>query len=162
LEQAAGEIDFLTIHSYGYSTLSPTEYQSVVFAPAAIERQIRRMLATIDEAAGPHAGRIRVALDEWNIRRAANGKLARRPPRTFQDSLFVAGVLNALVRLSPRVGMANYVFLVNGHAPILVDGDRVARSTLFHVFKEISRIAPRRDAGGPRRIAVDDAVAAAA
>lgn len=135
LANAGEHIDYLTLHTYGFARANAEEYENVVYTPDYMETRVRKMLATIDEAAPAHAGRIRVSVDEWNIRRVAK-KLDRKAPRNMQDGLFVAGVLNTLVRLSPRVGMANYVFLVNGHAPLLVNRDQVVRTPLFHLFSE--------------------------
>lgn len=83
-------------------------------------------------------------MDEWAIRRFQKSKgtlqenLRRKAPRTVEDMLFVAGTLNVMVRHSPRIAMANYVFLVNGHAPLLVNADQVVKTPLYHVFRQYS------------------------
>lgn len=145
----AGEaIDYLTLHLYATATKEQhSEYASVVFTPVHIDCQIRKMIGVIDELQHSKAveDRVRVAVDEWNIRhyattdRSSHDKLLRKDPRTVQDALLVAGALNVMLRHSPRVAMANYVFLVNGHAPLLVNAEQVVRSTLFYVFRQYAR-----------------------
>lgn len=145
----AGElIDYLTLHIYATSTVgAEDEYETVVFTPVYFEFQIRKMLAAID-AAKSAAGLkkdVRLSIDEWNIRhyatksRTSHAGLLRKDPRNVEDALFVAGTLNVMLRHCPRVAMANYVFLINGHAPLLVSADQVVRTTLFHVFRQYTR-----------------------
>ena len=138
LREAGPLIDFLTIHAYGYATGSADEFPAVAFTPVWFEQRLRTMLSVIDEFAPKQtgAGPVRLALDEWNIRHYRDGTLDRKDPRTLQDAVFAAGVLNALIRLSPRVGMANYVFLVNGNGVLLVNGAQVVRTPLFPGFRQ--------------------------
>jgi alpha-N-arabinofuranosidase len=143
LDQAAELIDFLTFHQYAISKdrTSGAEFEAAVFTPACIEDQLRAMLRIIDEFAARRRGRtpIAIAVDEWNVRHVTPKGLDRRDPRTLQDALFTAGMLNAFIRLSPRVGMANHVFLVNGNAPLLVDANGVVKTPQFHVFRQYAR-----------------------
>lgn len=138
LANAGDTLDYLTFHTYGFARAVEGEYEKVVYAPEYIETRLRRMLSTIDETVPHRADAIRISVDEWNIRRVA-AKLDRKAPRNLQDTLFVAGMLNTMVRLSPRVAMANYVFLVNGHAPLLVNGQGIVRTPLYHVFAKYRR-----------------------
>lgn len=144
LGKAGHLIDYLTLHVYGSSVLgSPNNYESVVFAPDFMDFRIKRMLNTIDKSQAEFGFKndVKISIDEWNIRRF-EGKggfhemLKRKAPRDVTDTLFVGGFLNAMIRNSPRVGMANYVFLVNGHAPLLVNESGVVKTPLFHLFKE--------------------------
>lgn len=138
LGKTADKIDFLTIHNYGVSTGRSEDYEAFVFTPVYFEQRLRKMLAVVDEFSAKRANRepIRLALDEWNIRHYQNGKFNRQDPRTQQDAVFAAGVLNSLIRLSPRVAMANYVFLVNGNGVMLVNSNQVVKTPLFHLFKQ--------------------------
>jgi alpha-N-arabinofuranosidase len=160
LDQAGHLIDYLTFHIYGHSTnTSGEEFDAVVFTPHHIESRLAQMLGTIDawKARTGSTRDIQVSVDEWNIRHYDVDRLRRRDPRNMQDALFVAGVLNVMIRQSPRVGMANYVFLVNGHAPLLVDRETVVRTPLFHVFRQYARWmtgrALRVEVAGPKVIA---------
>ncbi|MDB6024868.1 MAG: alpha-N-arabinofuranosidase [Verrucomicrobiales bacterium] len=137
--QAAGQnLDFLTIHAYGYSTGRKDEFEAVAFTPVYFEQRLRKMLRVIDEFAAQRANQepIGIAMDEWNIRHYQGDQLNRKDPRTLQDAVFVAGVLNSMIRLSPRVAMANYVFLVNGNGVMLVNRDQIVTTPLFHVFQK--------------------------
>ena len=145
LKQAGDKIDYLTLHAYGSSTNDqPDEYEAVVFTPGYFDFVIRRMLKTIDEHKAESGSKndVRISMDEWNIRHFATGKgdfkknLKRKDPRNVEDMLFVAGTMNVMLRHSPRVAMANYVFLVNGHAPLLVNADAVVKTPLYHVFRQ--------------------------
>ncbi|HZG77805.1 MAG TPA: alpha-L-arabinofuranosidase C-terminal domain-containing protein, partial [Paenibacillus sp.] len=144
LETAGKYIDYLTLHTYACSIdrSSGEEYYPVVFTADYMASRMRKMRDVILAAAERTGRPIRISVDEWNIRHyvkdeATSGyKLFRRSPRTMQDAVFVAGVLNAMVRLSPHVGMANYVFLVNGNGVMNVDGERVVRTPLYHVFRQ--------------------------
>lgn len=138
LEEAGHLIDYLTIHNYGVCTGKSSDYEALAFTPVFFEQRLRKMLAVVDEFSNRRGDRepIRLSLDEWNIRHHRNGKLDRQDPRTQQDAVFVAGVLNTMIRLSPRVGMANYVFLVNGNGVMLVNRDQIVKTPLFHVFQQ--------------------------
>lgn len=142
LERAGPLIDYLTIHLYGSSTnTSGEQYEAVVFTPDYFDFRIRQLLRTMDglrERSGSKRP-LQLALDEWNLRHYRGRQLARRDPRTMQDAVFTAGVLNVLLRHSPRVGMANHVFLVNGHAPLLVNEQAVVEAATFPVFQQYAR-----------------------
>jgi alpha-N-arabinofuranosidase len=136
-------IDYLTLHHYGKSTRpAGGEYKDIVYnQPAGFDHCLRRMLHHVDTAAARAALKndIKISMDEWNIRHYDGKKLLRKDPRNLQDALFAAGVLNAMIRLSPRVGMASYVFLVNGHAPLLVNKDSVVKTPVFYIFQQYGR-----------------------
>lgn len=139
LKRAGALIDFLTIHIYGSSTdYSGDQYEAVALTPAYFDFRLRQMLQTIDEVSAETGlpRPIQIALDEWNIRHFQGKQLIRKDPRNMQDAMFVSGVLNVLLRHSPRVGMANYVFLINGHAPLLVNAEAVVKTPIFYVFQQ--------------------------
>lgn len=139
LETAGSRIDYLTNHVYGHSLdrRSGAEYLNVAFSPTYVEARLRAMADLLAYADAP----IKLALDEWNIRHYAadddgRHRLVRTSPRNVQDAIFAAGVFNAMIRLSPTVAMANYVFLSNGHGCLMVRGDDVVKTTLYYVFKQ--------------------------
>lgn len=141
LDVAGDRLAYLTQHTYGYSVDRETgaEYLNVAFTPVYVEARLRAMAEVI--ASSRAAGRVRIALDEWNIRHfepdgTGGYRLNRASPRTVQDAVFAAGVFNAMIRMSPMVGMANYVFLVNGNGVLLVRGPHLVRTTLYHVFRQ--------------------------
>lgn len=145
LSKAGHLLDYLTLHVYGSSILGQEgNYQNVVFTPELMDVRIKRMAKAIDEmkAQVGYKNDVKISIDEWNIRRfitvkgSFHDRLRRRDPRDVADTLFVAGFFNAMLKNADRVSMANYVFLVNGHAPLLVNESGVLKTPLFHVFKE--------------------------
>ncbi|MBA4147254.1 MAG: alpha-N-arabinofuranosidase [Verrucomicrobia bacterium] len=138
LDQAGHLFDYLTFHAYGVCNGNRADYESVAFTPVYFEQRLRKMIAVLDEFAWKRTNQepIRISMDEWNIRHHRDGGLTRKDPRTQQDAVFAAGVLNTMIRLSPRVGMANYVFLVNGNGVMLVNSNQVVKTPLFHLFKQ--------------------------
>src|SRR3546814_13231504 len=70
---------------------------------------------------------IRLSVDEWNNRHSveSDGKytFSRQSPRRQFDVAVVGGMLNAFIRQSPHVGMANYIFPVNAHGLIRTGGN---------------------------------------
>ncbi|MBU5441233.1 alpha-N-arabinofuranosidase [Paenibacillus sp. MSJ-34] len=148
LEHAGKYIDYLTLHTYACSVdrVSGGEYYAVAFTADYMESRMRKMLKAIDLMADrPQQRPIRISVDEWNIRHCVwneerNGyDLIRKSPRNTQDAVFAAGVLNAMIRLSPRIGMANYVFIVNGNGVMNVNADTVVKTPLYYLFQQYAR-----------------------
>jgi alpha-N-arabinofuranosidase len=142
LQKAGSDIDLLTVHMYGISTsYDGSEYEAFALTPAYLEDRLRRVIRTVDNnstrtGATARSSPINIAVDEWNIRHFFDGKQNRKSPRNLQDAVFTAGFLNAMIRLSPRVEMANYVFLVNGNGALLVRGDQIIQTPLAMVFSQ--------------------------
>lgn len=139
IARAGADIDMLTVHMYGVTTkYDGSEYENFVLTPLYFEDRLRGLIADIDATTASSARRnpLNLAIDEWNIRHFYDGKQNRNSPRTLQDALFSAGFLNAMIRLSPRVEMANYVFLANGNATLLVNDAGVVRTPLAYVFQQ--------------------------
>jgi alpha-N-arabinofuranosidase len=61
-------------------------------------------------------------------------------PRTVQDAVTAAGVLHAMLRHPDKIGMANYVFLLNGNGVILVNPEGTVKTPLFDVFALYHRL----------------------
>ncbi len=138
-------IDFLTIHFYMGAKLKDNLVQDPVytlFAPLKTEMQIQKNVPLLDEInerfqRTDHP--IRFSIDEWNCRHLvfANAKYSftRNDDRRLFDIVATAGMLNVFIRQSPHVGMANYIFPVNGHGLIRTVGDDDAyKSTIYYVF----------------------------
>lgn len=148
IEAAGKYLSYLTIHIYGCSIdrESSDEYYPIAFTPVYFENQLRKMIGTLETTLSRMPKKpghpIRLSLDEWNIRHYEvdpSGKgytLNRNSPRNLQDAIFAAGVFHAMIRLSPHVGMANYVFLVNGNGVMNVTEDAVIKTPLYHLFKQ--------------------------
>lgn len=144
LKTAGHLIDYLTIHIYAHTThlFEPDDYYPTVTNALYFETQLQRMaqiVRGVSERMG-YSHKIKLSLDEWNIRhldRREDGStfLRRRSSRTLKDALFAAGVFHAMHRLCEDVGMACYVFLVNGNGVIETDDHGLVKTPLYHVFK---------------------------
>jgi len=148
LLQAGKHIDYLTLHVYGVSYERDTgqEFGHMAFASVYFEQRMRKVMRIIEETAAARGGRnIRIALDEWNVRHCfwdeevKYHKFRRNSPRNLQDAIFAAGVLNSMIRLSPHVAMANYVFFVNGNAVMNVHKDGLVKTPLYDVFYQYGK-----------------------
>ena len=139
-------IDFLTQHYYVNAKVKDGEIQeptSTLFAPAKMEAHLAllgKQLATMNAQLGRTDRPIRLSVDEWNNRHSVNQgtefKFTRQSPRRQFDVAVVAGMLNAFIRQSPHVGMANYIFPVNAHGLIrTVGNDDAYQTPIYHVFK---------------------------
>jgi alpha-N-arabinofuranosidase len=138
LDRAGHQIDHLSLHVYGRRSdhWVEDEYLPLVCTPEYVQARIRALGRVLDE----HRSGAGIAVDEWNVRHYdARGGLRRESPRTLTDAVFAAGVLNAFVRASPRVSLAEHVVLTNGNAPLQRCGDRLVRTPLFHVFAGYGR-----------------------
>jgi alpha-N-arabinofuranosidase len=96
-----------------------------LFAPLKTEMQIQKNVPLLDEINDRFQRTdhpIRFSIDEWNCRHLvfANAKYSftRNDDRRLFDIVATAGMLNVFIRQSPHVGMANYIFPVNGHGLI--------------------------------------------
>lgn len=146
LEQNLPYIDILTQHYYVHT---PVKNDSIVkplnslFAPAKMEGHLARLGTLLSEynARPDRAGRpVTLSIDEWNNRHQLfNGEIfafTRNDLRRQFDVPVTAGMLNAFIRQSPHVSMANYIFPVNGHGLVRTVGNTDAfRTPLYYVFQ---------------------------
>jgi alpha-N-arabinofuranosidase len=139
LRQVGESFDWLSIHLYGHRTHldGRDDFESTVVTPVWFEREMRNMSEQIDdwERKSARTKPLEITLEEWNTRHITQGQLRRQSPRNITDALYTASVFNACHRLSRRVTMSNFVFLLNTHAPIVVQNDRVLRTATFDVFR---------------------------
>ncbi len=147
LERNGAYIDFLTQHYYVNSKLKDGVLESpasTLFAPAKMEKHLGLLgeqLAEINRQLNRTENPIRLSVDEWNNRHAVyNGtefKFTRQSVRKQFDVAVTAGMLNAFIRQSPTVGMANYIFPVNAHGLIRTVGtDDAFLTPLYYLFKQ--------------------------
>lgn len=147
LEECGNLVDFLTQHYYVNSKVQDGKIQnptSTLFAPAKMEAHLALLGAQLDKM-NQQLGRtdkpIRLSVDEWNNRHSVNQgdqfKFSRQAPRRQFDVAVMAGMLNAFIRQSPHVGMANYIFPVNAHGLIRTVGNTDAYQTAtYQVMKQ--------------------------
>lgn len=148
LEQNGQLIDFLTQHYYVTSRVRDGKIESpasTLFAPAKMEAHLALLgtqLAAINERFNRTDQPIRLSIDEWNNRHSTNEgdlkyKFTRQAGRRQFDVAVVSGMLNAFIRQSPHVGMANYIFPVNAHGLIRTVGNNDSYETpVYHVFQQ--------------------------
>jgi alpha-N-arabinofuranosidase len=146
LRQNGELIDFLTLHFYmgaGVKDGLLENETSTTFAPAKLEMQLAKNVKLL-EAVNARLGRadhpIRFSIDEWNCRHSVfDGEkhvFTRNDDRRQYDVATVAGMLNVFIRQSPAMGMANYIFPVNGHGLIRTVGETDAyRTPPFYIFE---------------------------
>ena len=146
LDSCGQLVDFLTQHYYVTSRVKNGKIQQAartLFAPAKMEAHLAMLGAQLDsmnQQLGRSDRPIRLSVDEWNNRHSVNNgdqfKFTRQSPRRQFDVAVAAGVLNAFIRQSPHVGMANYIFPVNAHGLIRTVGNADAyRTPVYHVFQ---------------------------
>jgi alpha-N-arabinofuranosidase len=145
LEKNGDLIDFLAAHYYMGARMKDGVIQEpfyTLFSPIRAEMQISKNALLLDEVNrrfGRTDNPVRLSVDEWNCRHEvfSNGKYAftRNDDRRQFDIVTIAGMLNVFVRQCKYVGMANYIFPVNGHGLIRSVGeDDAYRSTIYYVF----------------------------
>lgn len=147
LATAGSLINLLTQHYYVTSRVRDGQIEMperTLFAPAKMEAHLE-MLKPLVEAANrgrdSAAGSLKLSVDEWDNRHHVydSGKyvFSRQDPRCQFDVAVVAGMLNVFIRQSAVVGMANYIFPVNGHGLIRSVGDTGAyRTAIYYVFTQ--------------------------
>lgn len=146
LASVGDRFDWLSIHLYGHRTFlgGQDDFDSTLITPVRFEREIGAMVDQIDtwEAQSRRSTPLEITLEEWNTRHIRpGGKLWRGSPRNIVDALFTACVFNVCQRQSRRVTMSNFVFLINTHAPIVVNGDRVLKTATFDVFRLYAQLS---------------------
>lgn len=117
--------------------------QQNIFSPASVEANIQKnagLLDQINRQLGRTNNPIRFSIDEWNNRHSVfNGdkfEFTRKDDRRLFDVTTVAGMLNVFIRQSPAVGMANYIFPINGHGLLKTVGEEDAYKTpVYYVFE---------------------------
>lgn len=145
LDECNEWLDYVTLHYYVTARIdnnSLVDPQKSLFTAALVEANLKQNIEVL-KAANAKYGRednpIRFSIDEWNNRHAVNnGKrfvFSRQDDRRQYDVITTATMLNVFLRNSPYVGMANYIFPVNGHGLVKTAGEGDAyRSVAYYVF----------------------------
>jgi alpha-N-arabinofuranosidase len=145
LQKNGGLIDFLTIHFYMGAKVKDEKLQNpeqTLYSPAKIEVHLQKnaeLLNVINTKFGRTDKPVRFSIDEWNCRHSVfNGEkytFTRNDPRRLFDIVTIAGMLNVFIRQSPYVGMANYIFPINGHGMVRTVGNDDAYVTpIYYIF----------------------------
>jgi alpha-N-arabinofuranosidase len=145
LEVVGGLADYLSTHLYVDNWAGDTA--AFLTAGAAVDRQISQVDAVCRYVAG-RRGKLRrpyIAFDEWNVwyrtRNIANmwgdGEFPARVVEElfdFQDALVCAQFLISFIRHADVVKVANMAQIVNVIGPLLTDGDKLLRQTIFEAL----------------------------
>jgi alpha-N-arabinofuranosidase len=138
LEQAGDLVDYLAIHWYlenrrddftGFMALSELVEERL----SAIEGLVRAV------SLAQHLKRkIAIAVDEWNVWYRSKPEAGNEEIYNLEDALMTAIQLNAFIRHSATVRMANLAQIVNVIAPILTRPDGLVLQTIFYPFELFS------------------------
>jgi alpha-N-arabinofuranosidase len=145
LDECNEYLDFVTIHYYitaNVDNKALVDPHKSLFTAALVEANLKQNIEVLKAANakyGREANPIRFSVDEWNNRHNINtGKrysFSRQDDRRQYDVITTATMLNVFLRNSPYVGMANYIFPVNGHGLLKTVGeDDAYRSVAYYVF----------------------------
>ncbi len=150
LELTKGYVDFLSVHIY-LPIINPVfnilrrnplpanekTYYSMVNSAYLVEELIVNTENDIISALGSNGlDDCKIALDEWNIwYHSSQIYRADRPPYLLRDGLWSACVINALIRHTASIGMANFAQMVNCIGMILTYDKLVVVNPHYHVFK---------------------------
>ncbi|MDD4514044.1 alpha-L-arabinofuranosidase C-terminal domain-containing protein [Massilibacteroides sp.] len=142
-------IDFLTKHFYMTAKMNNDKLldpEYTLFSPVKIELHLQKnaeLLEKYNKYFGRQGSPIRFSIDEWNCRHSVfNGEkyqFTRNDARRQFDIVTIAGMLNVFIRQSPYVGMANYIFPVNGHGLVRTIGTKDAYKTPNYFVFELYR-----------------------
>lgn len=146
LAQNGSLIDILTQHYYVHTLVkndSIVDPLNSLFAPGQMEAHLAKLgmlLNEVNDRLGRGENPITLSVDEWNNRHQVfdgeQFRFTRNDPRRQFDVAVTAGMLNAFIRQCTAVGMANYIFPVNGHGLIRTIGDDDAfRTPLYYLFE---------------------------
>jgi len=158
LATAGKHLDSVAIHEYWLPcwglNLTP-DYLSCIMLSEGPESTISGVIDVIEEAG--YRGRIKIAFDEWNLRAWHHPGFMRKEASdptdpavrafikqrdinfdasqyTMADALFSASFLNACLRHTADVGMANIAPIVNTRGPLYVHPNGIVRRTTFHTL----------------------------
>ena len=154
LREAGQLLDWISIHGYWdplWERNEPSSYEECMAWSATVGQKIE----TVEHVLGALGlgGRIRIALDEWNLRgwhhpnrwSATEDFLTPRNLNddnrtyTMADAVFSACVLNECLRHCATVGMANFAPLVNARGPIFTHDKGIVLRPTFFVFEMYTR-----------------------
>ncbi|SDT26843.1 alpha-L-arabinofuranosidase C-terminal domain-containing protein [Microlunatus soli] len=158
LLQAAGPyVDMVSIHGY-WDRLAqvdaPIDYLTAMSRSLQPQDDIQRT-ADIIGAAG-YAGQIGIAFDEWNLRGwhhpdgtsaaaiAARDRNDDNSTYTMADAIFSASFLNACLRRSDVVKMANIAPTINTRGPLFVHPDGIVKRSTYHVLWMYAQLLGKR------------------
>jgi alpha-L-arabinofuranosidase len=168
-EEAAEYLDLLSIHNYWLDrgkVLPRNDYLTAISKSEMPGRYISDTIEALRDAG--QLGRLTISFDEWNLRawqhpgfpregvedfddpevcalveqRHSENDLAEQ--YTMADALFSASFLNACLRHSEHVTMANVAPLVNTRGPLFVHPQGIVKRTSFHAMTMLANLLQER------------------
>jgi alpha-N-arabinofuranosidase len=148
LEQCYDYVDAISLHRY-FDNTTETGGDSANFLALnlSMEKQIAEVSAVCDLVRGRRRApkKLWLSFDEWNVwYRARSGNLlmgtgGERPHLleevyNLEDALLVGGLINSLLRNSPRVRVGCLAQLINVIAPIMTSASGLYRQTIFYPY----------------------------
>lgn len=145
MKKSGKYIDYLTLHFYAKTYVSNDSLEHAdrtLFATVRAEQNIMTIIERLDKTnkiIGRTSNPVRLCIDEWNNRHFVfNGKgydRLRKDERRVFDIPVVASMLNIFIRNCKHIGMANYIFPINGHGLIkTINATDAYKTPLYDVF----------------------------
>ena len=137
LEQAGDLIDYMALHRYAYNQRpEPETFEAKMTFSETIEELLSAYEGLIRAVRLDNGikHRIYIAFDEWGVRRRAINNL--------EDALVIAMFLNAFIRHSYSVRLANFTPTMRSIAPMEIRTglpDELVPQTIFYPFELYSR-----------------------
>lgn len=151
LERAGQYLSYVSIHGYWDFMVednTPSDYVTCMLKTTMPEKQILRTIDILKKTGFDK--QIKIAFDEWNLKnwhhpghgqhRKGQDIEARdgnddNSLYTMADALFSACFLNACLRHSNYVEMANMSPVVNTRGPLFVHPEGIVKRTTYHVMQ---------------------------
>ncbi|GAH18307.1 unnamed protein product, partial [marine sediment metagenome] len=158
MEQAGAYLDYVSVHNYWLDRAKTLPKNSYATAIVKSEMPGAYMTIVSDSLRDAGMGRLKIAFDEWNLRAWQHPGFPRNKVEnydaseirefvelrrkqndvaeqyTMADALFTASFLNACLRHSEVVTMANVAPLVNTRGPLFVHPKGIVKRTHFHAM----------------------------
>jgi len=165
MEQAGQYLDYVSVHNYwlarGNEKLPRYDYLTAIGRSEMPEQYMGVVAESLREQGKE---RIKIAFDEWNLRAWQHPGFPRKSVENYEDpavrelvekrraqndiadqytmadALFAASFLNACLRHSDVVAMANIAPLVNTRGPLFVHPKGIVKRTHFHALSMYSNL----------------------
>jgi alpha-L-arabinofuranosidase len=149
LEECYDMVDGLSLHAYygNSNESSGGKAERYLAMNLDMERHIREITAVCDYVQGIKRSpkKLWLSFDEWNVWYRANsgdatnghGKFAPKlleEVYNLEDALLVGGLLNTLLRQSPRVKVGCLAQIVNVIAPLMTNEKAILRQSTYYPY----------------------------
>ncbi len=159
LTEAGEQLDYISVHNYWLDRGNELPHYDYLTAITKSEGPEAYLTLVGDSlTAAGQKGRLRIAFDEWNLRAWQHPGFPREAVKDYEapeirrlvaqrrkqndlatqytmaDALFAASFLNACLRHSDHVTMANIAPLVNTRGPLFVHPGGIVKRPHFHAL----------------------------